>query len=261
MQVRKIASVLAVTVSTMWAVHASAGDCLVVAAGDGTYKPGLAKSWVASGNSVVFELNAGTDGAAVAATLKERLATATVAFAGGKLTIAGVPAAALLDQLSGLSLSGEADPLAALAGLGSGGSGGGEHPEGGGSIRASKPTALPPGIFPTAAAPAPAASGAAESDPSERLEAEVLEVTRAVFPQVALKLRVRKSATQGASKAKLVAGKPFEATMRVAAPLDLANAAQQRNAGAYYLKRGDKVLVHAEEASAGAYVIDWIERR
>lgn len=222
---------------------AGAGDTLVVAGGGGAYSPDLAKSWSVEGDAVAFLLADGVDGNLVAGLLKDRLAKALVSFADGKLIVKGIPLPALLDQLSVLPVSSDPDPLVALAGLG-GGVPAGEGQEAGGSIRASSPTAL-------ALAP----------DKAELVQADVLEVTRGAFPQVVLELRVRRSVGAGVLKGK--AGRTVEAPVLFAgspASIDFANERTQHNLAAYYLKQGDRVVLHVID-DGGRLAIDWLERR
>jgi hypothetical protein len=231
----------------------AAADTVVIKAKDGSYQSGVAKTWKATdGSTVVFQLDAGVDGAALAKTLSERLATAKVAFDKGQLTIAGIPQAALLDQLSTLSLSGNADPLADLAGLG-GGVTAMNSPEGGGSIRASKPTAttMRPSIL-------------KEHSADERYEAEVIEVKQAVFPSVTLKLKVRKTAKAGDLRTKLRYGKVIEAPVVYTVnegSVDLTRDDNKRNLASWYLNKGDRVLFHPLAADADKLQIDWIARQ
>jgi len=224
-------------------------DTMVVKKGD-AFAPGAAASWKAEGDSVTFTLAAGVDAASVATTLGDRLATATVTVQGGAIKITGVPANALLEQLSTLSLSGEgADPLAALAGIGPGVAM--DNPEGGGSIRASRPSATArPRII-------------KEHDPKERVVAEVVKVERGAFPEVTLTLKVRSNAKEGPLKKELRKGKTVHATVVMtgdAGGPDFAAAATQRNLAAYYLGRGDQVTVHAVPGEGGAVEIDFVER-
>lgn len=229
-----------------------AASTLVIAEG-GSFKPGMAKSWSKSDDGLTLTLAEGVDGAATAATLRERLAQAKVSYESGKIVISGIPPDALLEQLSTLNLvGGEGDPLAALAGLGGEGVPTAATPEGGGSIRASRPT-------PLAGMPIPV-----QHDAAERCEAEVLAVTRGAFPQVTLKLKVRKSAKAGPLRAKLRAGKVLEVPVLLAgggSAIDLAQALNQTNLGAYYLHKGDRVMLHALEAQKGSIAVDWIERK
>ncbi len=246
---------LVVSLVSMWSIVAlAAADTLIVSGGNNSYKPGAAASWTTTADSVTFVLADGVDGAKVAQTLKERLATAKVALDGKKLTVSGVPSATLLDQLSGLSLSGEADPLAALAGLG-GGQPANEAPEGGGSIRASTPRNVGGMIGPQTAEPQ---ASATEPSADNMVEAEVVDVSRGAFPQVSLKLKVKKNAKAGPLKEKLDKGDTFSGAVMVST--NLTDPKNQRNLGAYYLKKGDKVSVHAQP-KGDAYEVDWVERK
>jgi hypothetical protein len=227
-------------------------DPLVNAAGGGAYKPGIARSWSAEGDKVTFVLVDGADAAAIVATLKDKLPDAKVSADAGKVVIAGVPMAALLEKLAGISV-GDADPLAALAGLG-GSVKGNEAPEAGGSIRASKPT--PVGAM---------LGSATDAETAERFEAEVVSVAHgAAFPQVIVRLKVRRSITAGVLKGKVTAGKIIDLPVVLGqpnAPVDFSQAAVQRNLAAYYLKKGDRVIVRAVEAPGALAAIEWLERR
>lgn len=228
----------------------ASADTLVVKTALGKYEPGAAASWSASGDALVFVLADDVDANTVATTLTDRLAQIKVALDGKKMTVSGIPSEALLDQLSALSLSGEADPLAALAGLGGSGVAM-DGPEAGGSIRASKPTAFPASIF-------------AEHDAAERANAEVVRVSRGEFPAVTLKLRIRTSARTGPMKKLLRRGKLFEAPVLLTANgefIDLTAVHNQRNLVGFYLIRGDRVSIHTIEGEGGTVRIDWIERR
>lgn len=234
-----------------WVGAASAADTLVVRGSDGKFAPGAAKSWKQSGAGVAFQLAANADGNTIAKTLAERLANATVTFAGGQLTITGIPMNALLEQLASLSLSGAGDPLADLAGMG-GAVAAMDLPEGGGSIRASKP---PSGAF---------AAKIKEHDPTERVEAQVVEVKRGAFPQVVLKLKVRTVARSGPLVKRLQPGKVIEAPVIFeggSSGVNLYEAQNQRNLAAYYLSPGDKVTVHPAAGDGETVVIDWLSRK
>lgn len=233
-----------------WPGLAAAGaDTLVVKRGEG-FGAGLAVSWTTSGNTVTFQLAAGADPQAVVARLSESLAGAKVELAGTTVSISGIPEATLLEQLSALSITGEgADPLAALAGLGPG-TAGMSAPEAGGSIRASKPTAnARPRII-------------KDHDPQERVVAEVLEVLRGTFPHVEITLKLRSSAKSGPLKQNLRRGKIIKAPVVLSGngTVDFNQIPTQRNIGAYYLAKGDRVTIHAVSAEEGAVEIDFIER-
>jgi hypothetical protein len=223
---------------------------LVVKGADGKIAPGLATSWKADGATVVFELAKGADGKAIAALLEERLANVEVAVDGNRLTISGIPAPALLEQLASLALSGDGDPLADLAGMGTVVAMSG--PEAGGSIRAGKPMAIP----------SPRSIG--KHDPKERIQAEVIEVKPGQFPNVTLKLRLRSTVRHGALKGKLRAGRVVEAPVILTSAdgaVDFNKSENQRNLVGFYLSRGDRVTVHLVSADEKALEIDFIERR
>jgi hypothetical protein len=234
------------------ATLAAAPNTLIVKQPDGKLAPGAAKSWTTGKDSVSFVLADGVDGAAIAKLLTERLASGKVTFAAGKLDVTGVAPAALLDQLSAMSLSGEGgDPLADLAGLGTVVAM--DTPEGGGSIRASKP-----------------AGGSArpriikDHDAAERVVAKVVEVQRGAFPTVTLKLEVKKGAKAGALKDRLKKGSVIAAQVVLASKdgssIDLASNASQRNVGAYYLVPGDSVSAHLIPGDGDAIELDFVER-
>jgi hypothetical protein len=223
---------------------------LVVQGSDGKAAPGLAASWEASGDALVLTLSAGVDGTVWAQAISERIAGAAAVFSGGELTITGVPPDNLLDRLASLTLAGHADPLAELAGLG--GAVAMDTPEGGGSIRASKPMAVGGGPRTLAA-----------HDPGERFEAEVVAVRPGAFPQVKLELKMRKGGRKSALRKKLYYGKLIEASVvyNVADGLvDLGDEANRRNLGAWYLKKADRVYIHVVEVNGG-YEIDWLTRK
>ncbi|MEE8410650.1 MAG: hypothetical protein V3T05_13700 [Myxococcota bacterium] len=263
MRATRIIAATAVLLGTMaLGVHnaAAAADTLVVKSADGSYGPGAATSWKTEGatgtTTVTFELAGGVDGAEIAKLLSDRLASARIAFAGGALTVSGIPEVALLDQLSALSLSGESDPLAELGGLG-GAVIAMDTPEGGGSIRASKPSgaSAKPRII-------------KEHDQKERLEAEVVSVKRGAFPLVTLKLKIRRNALAGPLKSKLRRGKVVEAQVVFATTatdigggIDLRQPVNQANLVAWYLERGDRVNVHPIVGSGDTIEIDWIARK
>lgn len=231
-----------VTVST---AHAAA-DTLVVKAKNGKLGPGAATSWKAKGDTVRFELAKGVDGAKVAKLLQDRLFKAKVSFAKGVLTVSGIPATSLLDQLSTLSLSGGGDPLADVAGLGNAVVAM-QRPEGGGSIRAGKAAGVPYTLQ--------------DSSPKARWLGRVLSVKRGAFPNVQLELRVLRPARAGTLS--LHHGQVVKAAVlytTTTTGIDLNEAANQRNLAAYYLDAGDKITVHAVRTDSGRLGIDFVER-
>jgi len=235
----------------MWAAAANAADTLVVMGSDGKLGSGVATSWEGSRTTVVFTLAEGADGVAWAQALSERLAGATAVFEGGKLEVTGIPRSTLLDQLSTLTITGDADPLAELAGLG-GDVAAMDGPEGGGSIRASKPTAVAMGP-----------RAIKSHNANERFEAEVVAVTQSEFPKVSLELKMRKGGRNSPLKKKLYYGKIIDAVVVYnvdGGVVDLGDEANRRNLAAWYLKKGDRIQIHPLATSVN-YEIDWLTRK
>ena len=237
---------------TLWgAGTAGAADSLVVKGADGEMAPGAATAWTSSGDRVVFTLAAGEDGAAWAQAVSESVAGVTAVFEGGKLTVTGLSPSTLLEQLSSLTFGGDADPLAELAGLADASPM--EGPEGGGSIRASKPTAVAVG----------SGRGIQAHDTRARFEADVVAVERGAFPQVSLKVKMRKGGRANPLKKKLYYGKIVDAVVLFNVSdgvVDLGDEANRRNLAAWYLEKGDRIIIHPVAAGAG-YEIDWLSRK
>lgn len=236
---------------SLMAFETALASTLVTKGPDGTYKPGVAKSWKSEGSTTTFSFADETRATEVGKILSERLANAKITVSNTDVRIVGIPSTALLEQVAALSLEGQADPLADLAGLG-GAVAVAETPEGGGSIRASKPSGK--GFL---------ARSIKDHDPSERFEAEVVEVRRNEFPAATLRLKVARSAKTGPLNKKLVKGQIIDGAVVMAgtpSQIDLASSHSQRNMGAYYLSKGDHVIVHFVEASANTFEIDWLER-
>lgn len=231
---------------------ARAADFLVQKAAPGVYKPGLAKSWRVRGAAVIFVLQEGVDGAKAAQAIAEHVPGAKATFEGGTLAVTGLPLSVVLEQLVTLSVTGD-DPLGELGALGAAAVASAGSPEGGGSIRASRATEMP------------GAQGL-QLDPHEAFEAEVVEVKRGTFPQVTLRLRVLRPATRGPLAKPLSKGRVIEGSVIYVGggqPLDLQNADNRRNLGAFYLVAGDKVVAHAQPGAGGQFDrvgLDWVER-
>ena len=218
----------------------------------GQYKPGVAKSWQAQGTTVTFVLVDGADGAKAAQAIGEHVTGVQASFQAGVLKVVGLPLEALLNQLASLSVTGD-DPLGELGALG-GAVASAAGPEGGGSIRASRPADF------AMAADSP------RLDPREVFEAEVVAVKRGSFPQVVLRLRVRKAAESGPLAKPLHKGRVIEGSVIYvgnSAAVDLQIPDNQRNLAAFYLAAGDTVTLHARPGAPGQFDrvgLDWLER-
>lgn len=160
----------------------------------------------------------------------------TIGFAVGVFLLVG-PSAEAQDP----------DPLAELAALGDEIAETG--PEGGGSIRAKKEADL---------------GRTKRLQDKRNIEAQVEEVNNARFPLVAIRLRVRKPAKEGAGKtavernAKIVVVPAMKFSGKQA---DLTDSQTLTNAGAFYLQRGDRVMVRLGEKKGEVWSAEYIERK
>lgn len=223
---------------------ALAADTLVIRGQDGNYGPGIAESWTEEGGTVRFKLSASADPALVAQALTDSIAGAQVRTENRIVLVSGVPLDRLLDQVSNINVG--TDPLAQIAAVTGGGSS--RYPEAGGSIRAGKPMLL---------------ASLIPHEPTERFEAEVVEVARGDYPSVALKLRIKRAPKSGPYAKTLSADKVITGAVVFTgdkAP-DLNAPNNQRNVGAVYLQPHDRVFAHVNQLNAkGIASIDWIER-
>lgn len=141
----------------------------------------------------------------------------------------------------------EADPLAALAELGD--SLAMDGPEAGGSIRAKKDADL---------------TVVKRLKDKRNLLAKVVQIKRAAFPWIALKLKVVKPATEGAHKAAVKKNDEIVVipTLKLTAKApDLSDPATLINAGAFYLQSGDQVMVRLTETRGKKWLAEYIERK
>ena len=140
----------------------------------------------------------------------------------------------------------EDDPLAELAALGDSVAEVGQ--EGGGSIRAKKDVDM---------------SRDKRLKHPKNIEAKVEMVKAGTFPAVAVKLKVIKSAKEGAGK-----GIAANATIVVIPQLKTTGGKVSMddpdtalNAGSFYLQEGDKVMVRIAQQQGKVWVAEYIERK
>ena len=239
-----------VLVAPAQAASESLADTLVVRSASGVFSPGLARSWhVESKRRVRLELLADSDVSEVAQTLRENLEGITVQEEDQALILLGWPLDKLLIRLASLVVS--PDPLATLTGL-EGAELAMGVPEGGGSIRASKPSSsLPPQVF-------------SRHSARDRLVAEVVEVLPGNFPAVRLRLRARTTVQRGSLKGLVNKGDVFEASVSLAykeGAIDFNHQPTQQNLGANYLRKGDRVTVHVVPGvERASLIVDYVRR-
>jgi hypothetical protein len=138
------------------------------------------------------------------------------------------------------------DPLAELAGLGDAIAA--TAPEGGGSIRAKRDAS---------------SDLLTRLQDNNNLQAKVEEVKNGKFPAVALRIKVIKAPAKGK-----VAAAAKDATLVVVPAMkvsdgrvDMADDATRINAGAYYLREGDRVMVRLGKQKGNMWEAEYIERK
>ncbi len=216
-----------------------------------SYVAGVATSWHSGPQGVVLDIEPGEDMEAMATILRESLLAVQVRVEGQHIIVSGMSEESLLQKLVGLEVGDASDvaavdPLAALNNVQNVVALAG--PEAGGSIRASKPSIIIP------------------TPRNELAQAEVVEIKRGIFPEVALVLRIRRAPQAGEHRTllrrnKRIRGRVVFSTQGDPAAIDFSNAETQRNLAAYYLSRGDKIYVHAHGEALDSLEFDYIQRR
>ena len=219
--------------------------------GGTSYQAGLANTWRSEGEkTVVFTLRDGVDGDSLAVILADNLPNVRIAYEKPYMTIIGLPEKELLARLATIDSKGDA--LADLADMG-GDMVAMQGPEAGGSIRASKPDNLISLVHQLG-----------EHEPDQRFMAQVVGVERGTFPSVNLRLRITRLAKTGDMRKKLRVGRVIDAQVHYSSDdgkVNLNLPVNQRNLVAYYLEKGDRVLIHPVAADNGAFAVDWIMRQ
>ena len=98
---------------------------------------------------------------------------------------------------------------------------------------------------------------------ARNLEARVTGIKKGTFPTVALKVKVVKAADEGAG-AKVQKNQTLVVFPRLKfaqATVDLLDDPTLTNAGAYYLQRGDKVMIRLGYQRGRVWEADYIERK
>lgn len=98
---------------------------------------------------------------------------------------------------------------------------------------------------------------------SRNLEAKITSIRKGAFPTVALKVKVLRAAKEGAGS-KLSKNQTLVVFPRLkfaSSEVDLTDDPTLRNAGAYYLHRGDKVMIRLGYQRGRVWEADYIERK
>jgi hypothetical protein len=152
----------------------------------------------------------------------------------------------LIALATSIAYAAEADPLAELAALGDQMTA--VAPEGGGSIRAKRDVDV---------------SKLDRLKDPENIEARVEELKMGRFPAVALRVRVVKPAQTGIAKSvktndSLVIFPNYKVD---AGKVDFKDEGTARNAGAFFLQNGDKVIVKLDKQLKQTWRASFIERK
>ncbi len=83
---------------SLMAFETALASTLVTKGPDGTYKPGVAKSWKSEGSTTTFSFADETRATEVGKILSERLANAKITVSNTDVRIVGIPSTALLEQ-------------------------------------------------------------------------------------------------------------------------------------------------------------------
>ena len=95
------------------------------------------------------------------------------------------------------------------------------------------------------------------------LEAKITSIRKGAFPTVALKVKVLKPASEGAGSkvSKNQTLVVFPRLKFASSEVDLTDDPTLRNAGAYYLQKGDKVMIRLGYQRGRVWEADYIERK
>lgn len=205
-------------------------------------KPGAAKSWSSKGNVVTLQLAEGFSAEDAAAAISKSVSGASAKADGTTVVVSGVEEAKLLAALEKVEVaSGLDDVNSMFATLQAGNAEDGS----GSSIRATKQASMVEVV----------------QDPAVRVPATVLEVKHGTYPFVAVTVKIDQ-VPKGVQSLK----KGAKATVvpRINAPKGVIardDEQSKMNVGAWYVKKGDKVMLKLEgKTEQGFWVADRFER-
>lgn len=207
----------------------------------GSAKPGVVTAWSSSGPKVELTIRAGADAKAVAEAIEGNVEKVKAKVQGGKVVVIGKPEADLLKALSEVDFGG--DDLGALAKA----SAEGDDSDTGSSLRAKKTADLEK-MF---------------KDQAVTAQGTVVEAGGAKFPQAEVTVNILRAPTGDLGK-DIRKGKKvkFRAALKMKGQdVDWSDANTQVNAGAWYLQKGDKVLVKVGKGANGVYDAEIISRQ
>jgi hypothetical protein len=209
-------------------------------------KPGAAQSWTASGTQVTLTLAKGYDAKAVADAIGKALKGATAAVNGDKVVITGMAQDQLLPALEKIEVAEAQDDvdqmLSSLQNQGGGEDGSGS------SIRATNLTDF----------------SEVMGKKEEQIAAKVVEVKRAQFPLVFVKVKLAQL-PKGVTIEGVKVGATITVVPRVKSKngvVDPSDAPSKLNLGAWYAQPGDTVMLRLEpKAKDHVWVAAAFDRR
>lgn len=230
---------LAVAVALVSLSGRSSADPLVKMEG-GEPKPGVVTAWSGSGRKIELTVADGTDAAEVASTIEANLDRVKAKVKAGKVLVLGKTQDELLQALSEIDF-GEGDDLGALAAATMD-----EGFDSGSSLRAKKTAELKKLL----------------KDRKTTAMGKVAAVKTGEFPKAMVMVRIFRGPT-GALGKEIRKGKTiaFIPNLKMkGGQVDLSDTKTQANIGAYYLEKGDRVVVKVGEEVKGGYRAEVITR-
>lgn len=226
-----------VLIAAAWAFAAFAEP--LVQMNGGKAAPGVVTSWSGSGDKVELTVKDGTDAKAVAEAIQSGVPKVKAKVQAGKVVVTGKSQDELLKALADVDFGG--DDFGALAAAAS------EGDEGSGSSLRAKKTAELAKVF---------------ADQTTTALGKVTAVKAGAFPNATVTVQVLRGPT-GAAGTKVKKGAKIAFTpvlKKKGAAIDWTDENTQLNAGAWYLKAGDKVRVKLGKESKGGFEAEIIDR-
>lgn len=206
----------------------------------GQAKPGVVTEWQDEGDKVTLSVKSGTDPQAVADAIKNSVPRVRTKVQGGKVVVTGRPKDELLKALSEVDFGeGDLDALASAALT--------DEDEGSGSSLRAKKTADLEKLF---------------KNKDKLVVAQVVGVSYGPFPEATVTVKVIANPTGELGK-KIARGdniKVVPVLKKKGAAPDFSDDNTQNNAGAWYLKKKDKVRILIGKEVKGGFEATVIDR-
>lgn len=224
----------------LWASAVFAEPLVKMEGGKAT--PNVVTAWSAAGTKVELTIKAGVDAKAVADSIEANVEKVKAKVQGGKVVVIGKAEADLLQALSAVDFGGEGD-VGALANAAMQG----DESDSGSSLRAKK-TANLEAMF---------------KDQATTAQGTIAEAGGSTFPNAEVTVSIIRAPTGELGKTVRKGAKlKFKPVLKMKGKdVDWSDANTQVNAGAWYLQKGDKVLVKIGKNNGGVYDAEIISRQ